>query len=164
MSMGIGNGGGMVEWESIQVELTSKCNLRCKMCALTAKTTASSADPGVINDDAWNAVMNAAPSCGEVIIAGYGEPLMDSRCVPFLEQLDELGVNIAISTNGNGIATEVARSVMTLEHLKTINVSIDSPDAESYRRLRGGSLDRAMRGLGRLVDQARDIKRSRCRQ
>ena len=137
---------------ALQIEFTSDCNLRCMMCPLTEGTTASSRTPGAeLPVDVWSDLLDHARRAGQVFVAGFGEPLLHRRCLEMLADLDAAGVRTSFVTNGLALTPEVARSLATLESLVHVNVSIDSPDPDTYRRIRRGSLRRALWGLGNLA-------------
>src|SRR3954451_19247287 len=84
---------------ALQVEFTSRCNLRCRMCPLTTGTSSSSGAPGPMHDLVFDQVLDLAARCGRVVLAGYGEPLTNPQCLPMLRALNERGVDISIATN-----------------------------------------------------------------
>src|SRR3954451_12898214 len=84
----------------LQVELTSNCNLKCRMCPLTTGETASSTRPGAMTEAVWEEVREAAASIGHILVVGYGEALTSVECLPRLRELDALGVSMTFSTNG----------------------------------------------------------------
>ena len=134
----------------VQFELTSTCNLACRMCPLTTGTSSTARSPGPMSEATWRHLVEAARWVGRVALAGYGEPFTDPRCIDRLEELDRHRVALAVATNGTRVTPEIARRLAGLEHLIEVNVSIDSPDPATYRRLRRGSLARAFAGLGWL--------------
>ena len=135
---------------SLQVEITSRCNLKCKMWPLTLGNTWTSGTDGTLEDASWEQIRRYAVEVGHVLISGFGEPMTDVRFLPMLEELDALGVATGFSTNGIG-AEHIADRIGKLQHLRSVNVSIDSPDPEIYRDIRGGDLDRVFKGLRALV-------------
>jgi radical SAM protein with 4Fe4S-binding SPASM domain len=137
---------------ALQVEITSSCNLKCVMCPLTTGGTASHLQAGHTTDLVWSEVLRLARRAKQVFVSGFGEPLMNPRCLPMLAELDASGVKTTLITNGLGITPDVARFLSDLQHLVHINVSIDSPDPAVYRQIRGGSLNRALRRLRNLMD------------
>ncbi len=141
---------------ALQVEITSHCNLRCTMCPLTMKGTASSVIPGHMEEAPLEEVLALAARVGQVIIAGFGEPLLSPRCLPFLEQLDRRKIWTSISTNGTPLTPVLAKRLAELRHLTHINVSIDSPDPEIYSRIRGGGLEKALQGTANLMTEIGD--------
>ncbi|MFP5287101.1 MAG: radical SAM/SPASM domain-containing protein, partial [Thermoanaerobaculia bacterium] len=141
---------------AVQVEITSHCNLRCRMCPLTEQGTISSVSPGHMVEVHLEEVLALAAKVGQVIIAGFGEPFLSPWCLPFLEELDRRKVWTSISTNGTPLIPALAKRLTHLRHLKHVNVSIDSPDPGIYRRIRGGGLDRALQGLANLMAEIGD--------
>jgi radical SAM protein with 4Fe4S-binding SPASM domain len=136
---------------ALQVEFTSRCNLRCRFCPLTTKTSSSSAAPGPIFDAVFEEVLAVARRCRWVIVCGYGEVLTNPECLPMLRALDAEGIDMSIATNGLAVSRAVARSLTEIRHLSMINVSIDSPDPDVYRAVRRGNVHRALGGLRNLM-------------
>lgn len=136
---------------SLLIELTSHCNLKCRMCPLTSDRTPSSVRPGPITEALWDAVVPFAQQAGHVIVAGYGEPLLNPRCLDYLRQLDALGVRTSLTTNGLLMTERVAGELALLQHLSDVNVSIDSPEPAIYRDIRGGQVEKALEGVRRLA-------------
>jgi radical SAM protein with 4Fe4S-binding SPASM domain len=144
---------------SLQVEITSHCNLRCRMCPLTTGTSSSAIRAGHMSDIVWSELMPLARQVNHVFIAGFGEPLTNPRCLDLLQQLNDEGIRTTLSTNGLALNPATADRLAVLPFLVHINVSIDSADAPTYRQIRGGNLDRALRGLRNLVAAMPDTSR-----
>lgn len=144
---------------AVQVEFTSRCNLRCRMCPLTTGSSSSSGSPGPMRDIVFDELLRIARRCGHVVLAGYGEPLTNPQCIPMLRALDAEGINVSMSTNGLALTPRIARELARLEHLTLINVSIDSPDPDVYRAVRDGDVDRVLRGLRTLMAVIDDPQR-----
>ena len=104
-----------------------------------------------MTDVVFDEVLEIARRCRSVILAGYGEPLTNPQCLPLLRAFDAEGINVAIATNGVALTRRVARELAALQCLTFVNVSIDSPDPEVYRAVRGGNVERALRGLRNLM-------------
>lgn len=136
----------------LQFEITSHCNLACEMCPLTTGTSSSSGHRGHMSDETWRHLVSAARWVGRVALAGYGEPFTDPSTVDRLAELDGHGVALALATNGTRVSPTIAERLSRLEHLIEVNVSIDTPETASYRRLRHGSLTRALAGVRALSD------------
>ncbi|HZQ58127.1 MAG TPA: radical SAM protein [Acidimicrobiales bacterium] len=137
---------------ALQLEVTSDCQLRCRMCPLTTGTSSTSQSPGPMQPAVFDDVLALARECGRVIIAGYGEPLTSPSFLPLLRALDDAGADIAMSTNGIALTDDMARQLATIGHLSLVNVSLDSPDPAVYRRVRVGGLNRAVAGLANLIE------------
>ena len=135
----------------IQVEASSRCNLRCQMCPVTTKGTLSTQNPGLMASDVWEKVRRIGSRVGKVVMTGFGEPFLHPDFLDMLRELDSRGIAIGFSTNGILVTDEIARELAGLEHLAHINVSIDSPDPDIYREVRRGDVHRALEGLAKLV-------------
>src|SRR5262245_21246406 len=101
----------------LQVEITSRCNLKCKMCPLILGTTASSGSAGVIDDADWEQVKRLSITAGRIMLVGFGEPMTHPRFVGMLQELDKIGVEISFSTNGIG-SEQIAPPLAMLKHLR----------------------------------------------
>src|SRR5512137_1300539 len=93
---------------SLLIEITSRCNLKCAMCPLTTGQTPSSAQPGHIADAVWKSLVPFARETGLVNIGGYGEPLSNPKCFEYLQELDREGIRIALTTNGTMVTRRFA--------------------------------------------------------
>ena len=135
----------------MSVEITTRCNLKCKMCALVTGGTRSSQVAGHMEENLWPRILEAARQVGHVNVNGWGENFYHPGFLGFLEDLDRLGVSTNFSTNGTFVTPEVVARLAQLRRLKHINVSIDSPDPEIFQAIRGGNLAAALRGLSALT-------------
>jgi radical SAM protein with 4Fe4S-binding SPASM domain len=129
------------------------------MCPLTVKNSSSSLRPGHMSEMLWDEIVPLAREVGQVIIAGFGEPLTNPRCLPLLRQLDASGIRTSVTTNGTALHPAICAELSRLPHLTHINVSIDSPDPVIYREIRGGELERALNGLRNLMACIDDTNR-----
>jgi radical SAM protein with 4Fe4S-binding SPASM domain len=135
----------------LQIEITSHCNLKCKMCPLTLEGVPSSLRPGHMQEVTWEQVRRLAKEIGRVNLTGYGEPLANPRFLPLLRELDDLDIKMGFSTNGALITPRTVEALAALRYPIHVNISIDSPDPVLYHQIRGGDLDRALAGLRLLA-------------
>lgn len=135
----------------VLIEITSRCNLTCTMCPLTTGRTPSSAQPGPMSDQLWRSVVPFAKQTGHANIGGYGEPLLNPRCLDYLRELDREAVHTTLTTNGTLVTPVIAAGLAALAHLDSVNVSIDSPDPAIYKTIRGGLVEKALTGVGYLA-------------
>lgn len=136
---------------TLPVEITSHCNLKCRMCPLTTKRTASSQQPGHITDAVWTRITPIAQKIGQMVITGFGEPFVHPRCLDLLAELDAAGVRTSLSTNGVALTPQSAEKLARLQHFQHINISIDTPDSGLYRQIRGRDLRDALQGVKHLM-------------
>jgi len=136
---------------ALQVEITSHCNLKCTMCPLTLGATLSSISPAHMQEVVWEQVVEAARGVGRVIVTGFGENATNPKFPALLEELDALGIKTSFTTNAIGMRPKLVARLAELKHFDHVNVSIDSPDPEIYRTIRGGSFEKAWLGLETLI-------------
>jgi len=130
---------------TVRVSLTDRCDLACIYCR-------PSRSDGYLeerlDDRAWRTMIEGLVAAGirRVRITG-GEPLLHPRVVDMVAHVASLGVeDLALTTN----ATRLLRLAAPLRAagLRRITVSIDSLDAERFRRItRGGDLGQVMTGI-----------------
>ena len=127
-------------------ETTNRCNMRCRMCG-------QSFFRGERVDMPREAITQIAPLfhfMDDVSIFGYGEALLVDY-IPELLHAIPPHVNSWLVTNGLLLTPE--RNRMLIEHgLKTLYVSIDATQRETYQFIRG------VDAYERVVSQVRDLQ------
>src|SRR5262249_367555 len=76
----------------VQVETTTRCNLKCQMCPLTLEATPTSRQPGHISESLWGRVLGAVKKSVMVTVHGWGEPTLNPNFLRYLQELDRLGL------------------------------------------------------------------------
>ena len=130
---------------SVRLSLTDRCDLACIYCRPDKRD-------GYLEDrleiEAWKTMAAGLVSAGvrRVRLTG-GEPLLHPAIVEVVAFLSTLGLDdLALTTN----ATRLERHAMALREagLMRVNISLDTLDAERFRRMtRGGKLDVVLRGV-----------------
>lgn len=136
--------------ETVQIEITRQCNLRCRMCRRNDSAILPES-VGHMKMSTWRRTLEIVPDISYVGLVGFGEPVLHPQFGKMLRELDAEGVPFSFSTNGIAITSRDVEQWSSLEHLASINVSIDSPDSAVYENVRGGSLQKATAGLSILV-------------
>ena len=148
-----------IDIKKVFIEVTSRCNLSCENCVRNAWDELL----GDMTPEVFDRIiedLSALPDLREVYIGGYGEPLLHPRFGEILNRIKSLGVRVTLSTNGTLITEEKARALIDAG-LDRLYISMDSPDADLFREIRGGSdLDLIMDNL-RRVRNMRDERSSR---
>jgi radical SAM protein with 4Fe4S-binding SPASM domain len=104
-----------------------------------------------MSEQLWQAVVPFAKQAGHANIGGYGEPLLNPRCLDYLRELDREGVHTTLTTNGTLVTPAITAELAALAHLDSVNVSIDSPDPALYKAIRGGLVEKALTGVAHLA-------------
>jgi pyruvate-formate lyase-activating enzyme len=157
---------------AIAIELTSKCNLRCAMCARHSRTpgtrTARQARPAAHMDfGLFKKIVREAstfrnpPSIG---LNFAGESLLYPRFADALIVLKELGLsaNAGFNTNGMLLGTDTAHMLLDL-FAGTINISLDGFKASHEAIRAGSSYEKVFQNTMYLLDRrkARNATRPR---
>ncbi|MCK5853054.1 GTP 3',8-cyclase MoaA [bacterium] len=127
----------------LRISVTSDCNLQCLYCA-TGKEQINS----LLSFDEITKIVNAASKIGisKIRITG-GEPLLRENLSKLINQISEIkGINdISITTNGYRLP-ELA-SELKSAGLNRVNISLDSLIPEVYKKINGGNIGNALKGI-----------------
>jgi MoaA/NifB/PqqE/SkfB family radical SAM enzyme len=128
----------------LQIEPTTRCNFTCGFCAGRAMPQSD------LPYERFVAALDAFPSLEHVELQGEGEPLLHPRFFEMVGLARSRGIKVSIITNGSLFIDETIAKILSLD-IDKIAVSIESPDAERFQRIRGGKLDKVIRGLEALM-------------
>ena len=140
-------------------EITYQCPEKCRHCY----TNSGAKDAGelALSEKLSIADQMVEISCYRVSIAG-GDPLVDPDFFPFVEHALARGIDVSFSTSGIPITERTAQRLATLD-IRTINISLDGWDEESYGKVRGhGRLPYVMRGVRNLRKHYRGKIAAKC--
>ena len=133
-------------FEAFQVEVTSRCNLKCVMCPVAVL-----ADDWCAEDMAWPTFERIAAAFDQVNwvhLQGWGEPLLHRRLPDMIERAKRAGCRAGFTTNGTRLTSE-AGAVLLDRGLDLLAVSIAGASAATHARIRVGS------DFAKLVDNLR---------
>lgn len=131
----------------LRISLTERCDLRCAYCYPRGQREPDT-ENALSAEDVWR-IATAAAGLGihRLRLTG-GEPLLREDLAEIVTRLSALpGVtDLALTTNGQRLAERAA--ALAEAGLRRVNISLDSLDAEAYRRITGGGdLGAAHRGI-----------------
>ena len=133
---------------SMEIELESRCNLRCVYCYAGKNLFR---EDELEQEELFDAISQAkALGARKIIYVGAGEPLLDVKLRDILHYVHKLGLEHALFTNGTLINTEMAR--LLFENEVSVIVKYPTMNEELFDRLAGcqGAYASMMRGLGYL--------------
>ncbi len=121
------------------LEVTTRCNLHCKMCVR------QTSDHGIISGDLSEAVFErlkpAMAGMNEVIISGVGEPLLHPRLESFIcaikSTLPASG-SVGLQTNGTLLTPRKIQELLSVD-LDTICISVDAVTSDLLGSIRAGA-------------------------
>ena len=133
-------------FSGLTIEITKRCNLRCRHCYLAA----GEPNPAELTGAEIKDLISQARDLGATFtnLSG-GEPLLHPDCFALLEHIGALGLQSIIGTNATLVTAEVARRLADLPMI--VQVSLDGTSSETHDAVRGpGAFRRTMQGLDNL--------------
>jgi len=133
------------EWKypnSINIEITSRCNLKCKFCV----NSTMEREKRDISNEIFEKIINdikCYPEVSNIIPVGLGEPFLNKNWYDLLVmiKMEFPGIPIYIVTNGIILTPNVTDKISEiLKSDDSLLISINSWDKDKYRKLMG--LDR----------------------
>jgi len=138
----------LVPPDTLQISLTSRCNLRCQMCNVWKAADIS-------EELTLQEIKNLLDQCRrwgvkEVNLCG-GEPLLCETCFDVIKYAKALGFTVILTTNGTLITESVARKLLESK-LDIITISLDGARPQTHDKIRGqlGAYDKIIQGVGYL--------------
>lgn len=113
-------------------EVSSKCNLRCKMCPIVGVTRPT----GFMEPDVFSAVVSKVEPYAELVyLIGLGEPLYNTHFVEYLADLRRRDIPVATSTNCTFLTPDVSEQLLKND-LNYIIMPLDGIEKETYEGIR----------------------------
>ena len=113
-----------------EFELTSKCNLRCKMCYVVGETASTD-----LSTDKWKDIFKDAADAGLLFAVLTGGEIFTRKDFSELyAYLYDLGVRITLFTNGSALSDAI---LQTLEKRppESIVITLYGGDSETYEKV-----------------------------
>jgi len=143
--------------KSLQIELTSYCNLECVMCPRTLGAHRSEPNKHMEPEILEYIISSILPYVQRVDVVGDGEPLTAPELLfDLLENADFFKIPVTICTNGILLDEKMSERLID-SNLHDMNISIDAAEPETYARIRGADFDQLLdniRTFSRLKKEA----------
>jgi MoaA/NifB/PqqE/SkfB family radical SAM enzyme len=130
--------------EFIQVEPTTRCNFKCAFCPRRHL------EQGDMNYDLFSKILREYPDIRYLQLYGEGEPLMYPLFFSMVKEA--VNKNIKISTITNGSLLERDLENVLASGLNSVHVSLESPDPNTFHKIRGGNLTDILKGIKLLIE------------
>lgn len=138
-------------WGQIHVEMTSRCNLRCRTCLYPAFEERWLQED--LSADAFQRIVDIAAACDSIHLQGWGEPLLRDDLGACIKAIRLAGGRPCAGTNGTLMTGRTAAALIDAG-LGIMTFSLAGPDARSNDALRGdGVFDRTIRGIAAFSDR-----------
>jgi MoaA/NifB/PqqE/SkfB family radical SAM enzyme len=127
-----------------QIEPTTRCNYTCGFCS------GRQMDQTDFAADDFARLLDAFPDLEHIELQGEGEPLLHKGFFDMARQARARGIRLSMITNGSLLSQERVAAILDLG-MEAINVSVESPDEQEFRDIRGGSFAKVKAGIARLL-------------
>ena len=134
---------------TVDIELTARCNLRCRYCYFFDNPQVSYRE---LPTEEWLSFFDELGRCAvmSVVLAG-GEPFIRRDLPTLLEGIVHNHMRFALLSNGTLIDDEIAAIIASTGRCNYVQVSIDGSCPETHDACRGpGAFEAAVRGLRTL--------------
>jgi len=141
----------------IQIEITSRCNLMCPICARPYYDKTQNPH-GDISLDMLELIDPFLITAEEVVLGGYGEPLLGKDLFPVIEKCKSRGANTGIITNGTLLKREIACFLVDSQLDKLI-FSIDGITDNILLKMRGIKFYEIIKGI-EIINNLKKLKKT----
>ena len=127
-------------------EMTSACNIHCKMCGREATNFKAT----IFDMDWLNVLEPIAHKIGELTLLGWGEPTLHPQFAQFLKWAYDHNLQKFFCTNGTKL--DSLKKAIFDYHTELLTVSLDGADAETNNQIRcGADFDFITKNIKELV-------------
>lgn len=124
-----------IKFGSAQVELTSRCNLRCRTCLYHSHER--DWNPQDLSPTAFERLLDCGSRISSMHLQGWGESLLLDNLPEIVRKVRKSGAKVSLSSNGTIMSLDMAQSLIT-EGVGSMAFSLASAIREEQDRLRGG--------------------------
>lgn len=120
----------------IDVEPTTRCNLRCIFCQVPGWSRSQIKD---LTLEDFKNIINKFPYIKSVKLQGMGEPFLNKELLAMVDFCNQKGICSTIFNNGTVINEAIIKELFKSPPLFLI-FSLDTPDRQTYNLIRGKDL------------------------
>ena len=141
--------------DTVQIEATSKCNLRCPLCSHSREKNAGRH----LSGNELRTILDRLPwTPPEVRLSGIGEPLVNPDFFELVDILAERGIGCEFYTNGTLLGRQTTRdAILSRPNIRGLRISCDGASKGTFEAMRqGADFDAWRRSVQGFVAQARE--------
>ncbi len=140
----------------MQIEPTSRCNLRCTVCPVA---TGMGRPQGNMDPRLYRRLIDEVGRYLLLILFwDWGEPFLNPHAYEMIDYARQAGVKVASSTNGHVFADRDEARRVVESGLDLLVFSVDGITQETYERYRGrGKLETVLQGVRNVVEEKRRL-------
>lgn len=138
--------------ESIQLEPTTRCNLRCEMCIQNSQAMKR----GDMEFKDFKKIIEMFPKLKMIRLSGFGEPFLHKDIFRMIKFLKERNVHVTTTTNATLLDKDMCRKIIS-SGLDSLGFSLDGATANTYEETRkGAKFDKVIENIKTLTNMIED--------
>lgn len=118
--------------EAMQIEISSKCNLKCSFCPTTQS---SGIEDRLMSMETFSRLSPFFVMAKWVYLQGWGEPLLNKNIWKMVALAKEKGVKVGFTTNGTLMGKEEIQQLIK-HKVDLVSISVAGADTNTHDRLR----------------------------
>ena len=132
--------------KSVDLDITSRCNLKCKYCF---HRTSPADTGGELPASDWIQFIEELGRCAVMdVTLGGGEPFIRDDLPKIIDAIVKNRMRFSILSNGGLITPAIASYIASTGRCNYVQISVDGSNAEVHERIRGpGSFQGAVSGI-----------------
>lgn len=132
--------------QSLQLEITTKCNLNCVFCDYVYLNTRGKN----LTFNHFETILNKLPNLRQLSPQGLGEPLLHPDFFSMLETAKSRSINTYVNTNFTIFSEEKAKRLAVL--VDDLVISLSGASSETYENVhRGASFEKVVENIRRFM-------------
>ncbi len=139
---------------NLYLEVTNRCNLRCKACILYRGSWEPARD---VTFDEMVRITDQLPDLEQIALHGIGEPLLNEELAAMIRYLKNR--NVYVLFNSNGILIDEKRQYeLITAGLDELRISLDAASPHGYSVMRNSDkFDQIVRNLHSFVEHCKQL-------
>jgi MoaA/NifB/PqqE/SkfB family radical SAM enzyme len=141
--------------ETLYLELTNRCNISCPSCPRTCFFSEKTQRD--LSLETVEMILDQIPRGIRIVEHGLGEPLLNPHVIEITALCKSYGHRVIFNSNLTLLSSRMAEGLVRAG-LDELRISMEAPDADSYRKARPGSnFDVVLRNVQSAIDAKRRL-------
>lgn len=142
----------------INIEVSSRCNLGCLMCARIGTLTRKTGD---MSFDVYKKIVDQTHRLAELyVLHNDGEPLLNKELPEMVAYAHKKGVAVMLSTNATLLSEEIGARLIQ-GGLDLIMFTVDGASKETYEKIRvGATFEEVIGNIEHFIDCKKSLDKS----
>ena len=142
---------------ALQIETSTVCNLRCKMCEYSYQKKNSRGR--LMSLEEFKVILSKFPPTISLDMTGIGEPFLNPDFIKMVRFAKKRGSNVVFSTNGILMKENQMDDLINIG-VDMISFSVDASTKETHERIRAGSsFEKLVQNISVLSEKIRSQKK-----